>query len=70
VPSVKNTSASELICFQIQVATIDGLLCSQLKSPEDLFDLDVPAIGGCRPLHEPGLLLEAKNVAEHFEGSL
>ena len=70
MPSVKNTSASELLCFQIQVATVDRLLRGQLKSSEDFFDLDVSAIGSNRSLHEPGLPFEAKNVAEYLETSL
>ena len=51
MPSVKNTSASEFFCFQIQVATVDRLLRGQLKSSEDFFDLDVSAVSGCRPFH-------------------
>lgn len=70
MPSVKNTSASELRCFQIQVATVDRLLSGQLKSPENFFDLDVSTISGYRSFHKPGLLFEVNDVAENPEASL
>lgn len=70
MPSVQNTSASELVCHQFQVSTLNRLLSGQLKCPEDIFNLDVPAVGCNRLFHEPSLLFQVKNIAEHPEASL